>query len=139
MAGPKSKHKPKIHLIPSEVIIGMARGYEYGIIKHGRFNFRFNDVTQTEVADSLLRHTLAWLDGEDIDQESGLPHVWLIGANYGMLEWKRVHRPDLDDRYKGKKNAVKSKETKPRSGSSEVRKLRSERARFNRQRRNIKR
>ncbi len=101
MAGEKSKDKPKIHLIPSEAILGMASAFTHGIEKHGRYEFRDNNLTYTEIIDALMRHTLAFLAGEDIDEESGLPHTYCIGANYAMLEWKRVHQPELDDRYKG--------------------------------------
>lgn len=103
MAGPQSKGKPMISLVPQEAIIGIARGFEHGIEKHGKHEFRDNNVTYTEIIDSLMRHTLAYLSGEDIDPDSGLPHVQLIGCNYAMLEWKRVHHPEQDDRYKGKK------------------------------------
>ena len=96
----KDQGKAPIHLIPSEAIIGIARGLEYGAVKYGEYNFR-QGIEYTRILDSLMRHTLAYLSGEDNDPESGLSHIWLIGSNYAMLEWQRVHHPELDNRYKG--------------------------------------
>lgn len=100
MAGPKSKGKPMMSLVPEEAVAGIAKALEYGIQKHGKNEFRDNKITQTEVIDSLLRHTYAYLSGQDIDEDSGLSHVQCIGANYAMLEFKRVNKPELDDRWK---------------------------------------
>lgn len=107
MAGDKTK--PRIHLIPSEATLGMAQALTFGVIKHGRYQFRDSDLTHTDIIDSLMRHTLAYLSGEDNDPETGYPHTWHIGANFAMLEWKRIHQPELDDRYKKKELNNKDK------------------------------
>lgn len=101
MAGDKTK--PQIHLIPSEAILGIAQALTFGREKHGRYEFRESELTHTEIIDSLMRHTLAYLGGENNDPETGYSHTWHIGANYAMLEYKRVHQPELDDRYKKEK------------------------------------
>ena len=107
MAGPKSKDKAPISLVPVEAITGMAMAFKYGAEKHGKYNFRNNDITYTELIDALLRHTLAFLNGEDNDPESGLPHTYHLGANFAMLEYNRVNFPNKDDRYnKSSKNSL---------------------------------
>jgi hypothetical protein len=37
------------------------------------------------ISDSLMRHLLALLDGQDRDPESGLHHIDHIAANVGFL------------------------------------------------------
>lgn len=93
--------KAPIHLIPVEAITGMANAFLMGIEKHGKHKFR-EGIQYTELIDSIMRHTLAFLNGEDNDKESGMPHTWHIGANFAMLEYQRVHHKELDDRYKNK-------------------------------------
>lgn len=122
---PKGKHfskgKPPVHLIPSEAIIAMARGFEYGANKYGEYNFR-EGIKWTEITSSLNRHYLAFMQGIDIDEESGLPHVYLIGANFAMLTYMIEHFPELDNRFGSKKiKKNKPKKTKkhgPRRSSS---------------------
>jgi len=91
--------KAMLHLVPEEAIIGAAEGFMYGAGKYGAFNYK-KGLTYTDLTDSLRRHTLALLMGEDIDEESGLHHTKLILANASMLEWMRCNRPDMDNRWK---------------------------------------
>lgn len=73
-----------------------AAGLVYGKKKYARGNWR-KGLPVTSVCDSLLRHTLAYLNGEDIDPESGLPHTGFILCNAAFLCEFAV-RPELDDR-----------------------------------------
>lgn len=95
-----SKGKSKIHYIPAEIILGMGHAFEMGAEKHGPYSFRDNPIDYTELIDSTMRHLLAFMNGEDNDPESGLPHLWHAGCNIGMLEWTRVNAPEKDDRPK---------------------------------------
>ena len=95
----KDQGKAPLHMIPEEAIIGMAEAFAYGAIKYDRFNYR-KGLEFSRLTDSLRRHTLAFLNGEDIDPESGLHHTKLMLANAAMIEFMRIHRPEMDDRYK---------------------------------------
>lgn len=93
--------KPKVSLVleAREAIEGIAKVMEHGAKNHGRKNWRAGDgLPMTEVLDSLTRHTLAVLSGEDIDEESGLPHVDLIATNGLMLSQLAKTNPNSDDR-----------------------------------------
>jgi hypothetical protein len=106
--------KAPIHLIPSEAILGIAHSLGFGAKKYGEYNFRYG-MKHTKILDSLIRHALAYLAGEDNDPESGLSHIQHIGANYAMLEYLRIHHPELDDRFKGtNENNVKKRPNKSR-------------------------
>ena len=67
----------------SEEII---RVFQFGARKYARGNFlEGSGLEYTRVLNSLLRHTYAFMRGEDTDPESGLSHLAHAGANIYML------------------------------------------------------
>ena len=60
----------------------------------------------TEVCESMLRHIHAFLDCENNDPESGLPHIGHIQCN-AMFLGAMVKRPDMDDRVDPKQFELK--------------------------------
>lgn len=111
--------KTKIHLVPEEAILAIARGFMAGEKKYPKFNYRLGH-SWLEISDSLRRHLLSWLMGNDIDEESGCYNTELILTNAAMLEYNRIHHKDLDDRYTPEKyKNVKTKVHKvPRKRST---------------------
>ena len=78
---------------------GCAQVLAFGAEKYDRGNWR-NGLKHTEITDSMMRHLSAYLAGEDVDPESGLPHVDHVLCNAVFLaETTRTH-PQLDDRSK---------------------------------------
>lgn len=99
--------KPKLHLLVKEALDGAAYAFMMGEEKYGKWNYR-EGIEYTKICDSLMRHTLAFLNGEDLDPESGLPHTFHINANAHIIEYMRVHKPEMDDRH-AKKEDVSDK------------------------------
>lgn len=74
--------KPRLDLLPLDLLTGLSRVLEYGQNKYGRNNWR-NGAPATEQIASLLRHLQPIMevlntDGKEghlNDAESGLPHV----------------------------------------------------------------
>lgn len=52
----------------------------------------------SEIMESNLRHTFAYLNGEDNDPESGLPHLGHMMCNIMFATWMQKHKPEMDDR-----------------------------------------
>lgn len=75
--------------------------FQFGAEKYARGNFLEGDGLQyTRVLNSLLRHTYAFMRGEDTDPESGLSHLAHAGANIYMLLSYELNKADRtnDDR-----------------------------------------
>jgi hypothetical protein len=91
--------KPKISMVfdapnalrfASEVLM-------FGEDKYARGNWQ-KGLPWTEITDSLLRHVLAFNNGEDIDPESSLPHVGHILVNALFLAEMFAENKKFDDR-----------------------------------------
>ena len=64
------------HLVPGEVIGGVSLALLEGALKYGAYNYRVAGVRYSIYYSALQRHINAWWNGEDIDQESGIHHLY---------------------------------------------------------------
>jgi len=55
-------------------------------------------IQHTKIADSLLRHIIAWLMGENVDPESRQTHLAHAMCCLNMLSFNVAEHPELDDR-----------------------------------------
>lgn len=77
--------KPRISLVPTQIIRDIAAVREYGNKKYGSPD-NWKTVEEQRYIDALLRHTLAFMDDpNDMDAESGLPHLSHIACNVAFL------------------------------------------------------
>lgn len=76
--------KPRPTLVPVSLIRAVTAIREYGCEKyHDPDNWR--KVEPQRYRDALYRHWLAYIDGEERDEESGLPHLWHVACNVAFL------------------------------------------------------
>lgn len=101
MAG-GTKHdgnKPDLSLVPKEALWGLANALTYGAKKYGRHNYRAG-IQYSRLAAACMRHLTAYMDGADIDIESGNSHLDHALASLAMLAVMAQNNPEMDDRYK---------------------------------------
>lgn len=97
--------KPRMDLLDPTFTRGTAAVLTFGARKYAADNWR-GGINYTRLIASMHRHLAAIQENQDIDPESGLPHVYHIACNCQFLGWMMVNRPDLDDRYKPEKSDV---------------------------------
>lgn len=68
-------NKIPLHLFPETATIYGALGLLDGMLKYGRSNWREAGVRASIYYDACRRHLNAWFEGEDLDSDSGLPHL----------------------------------------------------------------
>lgn len=67
--------------------------------KYGLHNWR-NGLEWSCPYDALQRHLTAWWDGEDIDPDSGMSHLWHASCELMFLVEYEVKGVGKDDRYR---------------------------------------
>ncbi|MDR2054559.1 MAG: DUF5664 domain-containing protein [Desulfovibrio sp.] len=76
--------KLRLDLIPPEILRALGEVLTYGADKYTDRNWE-RGITLDRVYAALMRHLLAWREGEAVDAESGLPHLAHALTNAGML------------------------------------------------------
>lgn len=71
-------------LVPTSLIRAVAEVRQYGAEKYGDPE-NWRQVEPERYRDALYRHWLAYLGGEAVDVESGLPHLWHLACNAAFL------------------------------------------------------
>lgn len=90
--------KPRMDLLDPAALEGVAAVLTFGAEKYAAHNWR-NGINVSRLIAASYRHLGAINQGEDIDPESGLPHVDHLGCCVMFLRWMLVNRPERDDRW----------------------------------------
>lgn len=69
-----------------------------GALKYGRHNYRAIGVRGSVYYDACLRHLTAWWEGQDIDPDSGLPHIAKAIACLFVMRDSQLIGNFVDDR-----------------------------------------
>lgn len=67
--------KLPLHLAPMSAVHAMAEAFADGAKKYGPYNWREKTVSSTVYYGAALRHLAAWFDGEELAEDSGVPHL----------------------------------------------------------------
>ena len=66
--------KAPYHLLPPNAIHDVVLALEEGATKYGDHNWR-DGTSWSRYLSAALRHIFAWMRGQDLDEESGKPHL----------------------------------------------------------------
>ena len=91
--------KKKWSLVDFDALEPMIDVLEFGSKKYGPNNWK-KGLKVTETIDSLIRHLIDYLNGEDSDKESGLPLTGHILCNAMFLAYTERFNKGFDDRFK---------------------------------------
>lgn len=85
MSGTKYDNgKPDLTLLNYSFLSKVAEVMMFGEKKYGRDNYR-QGISNVRILGAVLRHINQYLDGQDTDEESGLPHLAHAAAGINMF------------------------------------------------------
>lgn len=90
--------KPPLSCVPAQVLMELGLAMYEGAHKYGRYNFRETEVRASIYYDAAMRHLMAWWEGEDLDEDSGLPHVVKAITSLVVLRDAEMNGRLIDDR-----------------------------------------
>jgi hypothetical protein len=90
--------KLPLHLWPETATAAGAIALLDGALKYGRNNWRSGGARATIYIDACRRHLTAWAEGEDVDPDSGLPHLSHALACLAILVDVKAAGALVDDR-----------------------------------------
>lgn len=108
--GEKGTKDERFDLLPTESVAKIARHFGVGANKYEDHNWRRGYEWSKSYA-AMQRHLHAFWGGEDIDAETGSPHLAAAGFHVLALLEFMDRFPEFDDRYK-----VAAPETEPEVG-----------------------
>ncbi len=89
--------KPDFTFVSYELMEALARVREFGARKYSRNNWKKGFKINRSGA-AALRHIMAFLSGQDNDEESGLSHLSHAVACLEHAIYDMKHHPENDDR-----------------------------------------
>lgn len=96
--GMKGVKPEQYQSIPVRALRELAEHYAKGAAKYEDHNFR-KGYEWSKSYSALLRHLLAFWEGEDIDPETGSKHVTAVAWHALALSTFMDEHPEFDDRY----------------------------------------
>ena len=84
--------------IPAQVMAETGLAMMEGALKYGRHNYRVSGVRTSVYYDAALRHLTAFWEGQDIDPDSGLPHLVKAIACCAVVRDSQIRGNWVDDR-----------------------------------------
>lgn len=91
--------KPEWDLLPFRQLEPTVRVLEYGAKKYEVDNWKEGYPIRRTFS-SLMRHLTAFMEGEDIDPESGCSHLGHAMCNLLFMQYMLDNKPEYDDRIK---------------------------------------
>ena len=110
MKGKKyDQKKVRLDLLSSKWLMGVGKVLTFGAEKYAAHNWR-EGISASRLIAAFQRHMLAFNDGEDLDPETGLSHIYHASCCVMFLAELMETMPEqIDDRYKTPKQKGKKR------------------------------
>lgn len=105
-ASKNDKAKPDLSHCPKVALAAMARAFEVGEKKYGRYNY-YKGHNASQLVAAMMRHATDWMDGEENDPIDGQPHLGSIMACCAMILKQMELGTLIDNRYKSEQTTKK--------------------------------
>lgn len=92
------QHKTRFELVDPTFVEGVASVLTFGALKYDEFNWA-KGIKFSRVIGALKRHIHAFEVGENLDPETGQPHLYHAACNLMFLAHYMKHKKELDDRF----------------------------------------
>lgn len=90
--------KVPLSTVPAPFVAEVGLAMLEGALKYGRHNYRAVGVRTSVYYDAVIRHLTAFWEGQDIDPDSGLPHIIKAAACLAVLRDSQIIGNVVDDR-----------------------------------------
>lgn len=90
--------KAPMSVLPMGPVVEAGLGLLEGGCKYGRHNYRGAGVRASVYYDATMRHLISFWEGEDIDPDSGLPHITKAICSLLVLRDAQMQNMCADDR-----------------------------------------
>lgn len=94
--------KPRMDLLDTSYLIGTANVLGFGAQKYAAHNWR-QGLEVSRLLAAAMRHITAYNDGQDVDEESGLSHLYHASCCLMFASWTAQNKPEFDDRWKNER------------------------------------
>lgn len=91
--------KPRMDLLSRSALEGVSQVLAFGAKTYAPDNWR-KGMEWRRLIGAAMRHLQAFSDGEDMDPESGLPHIDHLGCCVMFLSEYQKKKMGTDDRWK---------------------------------------
>ena len=89
------KQKPRMELLDPDFMVGVAQVLTFGAVKYDAYNWQKADDEGIErIKGAMLRHQMAYMNGEIHDPETGLNHMYHISCNAMFLAYFDRHKTE---------------------------------------------
>ena len=90
--------KLPLDLVPDSILVLLSMSFAEGASKYGAFNWRVAGVRVSIYIAAMRRHVAKWLNGEERDPKTKVPHLASAMACLGIIEDARLCGKLTDDR-----------------------------------------
>jgi hypothetical protein len=101
--------KPPLAWLPPDGIRAVARVQAYGHLKYKDFNNYRNGMEVSRNLSCAVRHIFEYMDGKDLDHESGQPHLGHACCRIMFVLQNIADGVEIDDRFDRRKLTKRKK------------------------------